>query len=157
MSSSATPATQSEGRCHKVPRLPRKNAAASQRRPSPTRARPRLPRKVTKPRATKEPKCLAHKVLSLDAVLTAYRGHAKLRRPSAAWEPACDQSQPSPSSATPATQSDDPCHRSATPATQSEGGCHQSATPATHNAAASQRRLGTIARPKSNQCTARHQ
>ena len=41
---SATPATQSEGGCHQVPRLPRKNATQSG---GPCRQVPRLPRKVT--------------------------------------------------------------------------------------------------------------
>ena len=141
----ATPATQSEGRCHQVPRLPRKRKvdlakyhACHQKwrsmSPSATpatqdegrcRQAPRLPRKVARHAAA----------------TTAPTGTQ-----------ARHQSQPSAIRAAPATQSDGQCHQvprlprktkvdlakyhachqkwrsmstSATPATQDEGRCHQ--------------------------------
>ena len=129
MSSSATPATQSEGRCHKVPRLPRKTPrrpsapgtqARHQSQPSaisatpatqshdPCHQVPRLPRKVTI-HVIKCPR-LPHKV-KVD-VTKCHACHAKRRGvPAPPGTQARHQSQPSAISATPATQSDDPCHQ----------------------------------------------
>ena len=111
MSPSAIPATQSEGRCHQVPRLP--NSAAPARPKRATRASP--PRKV-KVDVTKRHTCHAN---SRGARQT--QGH--------------HQSQHSAISPTPATQSEGPCRQAPrlprkvkvddTPATQSEGPCHQ--------------------------------
>ena len=98
---SATPATQSERRCHQVPRKVIHVASCRQV--------PRLPRKVT-----------------VD-VTKCHACHAKSRGVHASFgNPVRHQRRPSAVSATTASQSERRCHMmspSATPATQSEGPC----------------------------------
>ena len=125
MSSSATPATQSEGPCHQVPRLPHKvkvdvtkchtchakwrsmspsDTPATQRRWMSPSATPAAPATQSEGRCDQVP-CLPHKV-KVD-VTKCHACHAKWR-----WM------SPSAAPATPSAT-----HACATSATQSDGGC----------------------------------
>ena len=133
MSSSATPATQSEGRCHEVPRLPHKVKADV----SKCHACHAKGRGITAPWLTKR---------------------ARQSQPSAiSATPATQSNNPyhQSSSAMPATQSDGgsnvdvtKCHACHTKWRQMS----RSATPATQNAAASRRHGWPSAPPEPTQC-----
>ena len=126
MSPSATPATQSHGRCHQVPGLPRKvtvdvtKCHAKCRRddggkrepsasPEPAQCHKSTPATQSDGRCHQVPR-LPRKV-TVD--VTKYHAcHAKCWATTAAnGNQACHQSQPSAIIATPATQSDGRCHQ----------------------------------------------
>ena len=117
MSQSATPATQSEGGCHKVPRLPRKtprrHSAAWEPSAPPEPGQPSAisatPATLSNNPCHQVPR-LPHKV-KVD-VTKCHACHAKRRGVTAPpGNQARHQSQTSASSAMPATQSNNPCHQ----------------------------------------------
>ena len=143
---------QSEGRCHQVPRLPRKEPRRRRRqtgtkratRASPVPQVPRLPRKVTvdvtnachAKRRSMSPS--ATPATQTAAATTAANGNQ-----------ARHQSQPSAVSATPAPQSEGRCHHKCHACHAKRRSMSPSATPATQRAAATTAANGNQARHQS--------
>ena len=151
MSRSATPATQSEGGCLKVPRLPRKvqlhvakchachaksrgvhgDMLGTERatRASPVPYVPRLPRE--KKWRSMSPRTSCVMKLFTSCVSKYHACHVKRRWMSSSATPATQSNNPChevPRQVVPRKQprrSEGRCHKVATPATQSEGGCHK--------------------------------